>query len=142
MRPFDGSAVLDPLTEVYPAANVLLEAAKAGDRDAHYALSGLWLSEGIPFAFKTKPGIYEALRIWLAHRLNIQAKQITVVGSGRQGYSLSPDQNVGRPFVPQSDLDMTVISSSLFQRLCDTFCRWEQDYGCASTARARESIVG
>ncbi len=94
MRPFDVSAVLDPLTEVYPAANVLLEAAKAGDRDVRYALSRLWLSEGISFAFKTKPGIYEALRIWLARRLNVQAKQITVVGSGSQGYSLSPDQNV------------------------------------------------
>jgi hypothetical protein len=128
MRPFDVSAVLDPLTEVYPAANVLLEAAKAGDRDVRYALSRLWLSEGIPFAFKTRPGIYEALRIWLARRLNVQAKQITLVGSGRQGYSLSPDQNVGRPFGAHSDLDMTVISSSLFQRLREAFCRWEEDY--------------
>jgi len=128
MRPFDVSAVLDPLTEVYPAANVLLGAAKAGDRDVRYALSRLWLSEGIPFAFKTKPGIYEALRIWLARHLNVQAKQITVVGSGRLGYSLSPDQNAGRPFGPHSDLDMTIISSSLFQRLREAFCRWEQDY--------------
>ena len=128
MRPFDVSKVLDPLIEVYPAANVLLEAVKVGDRDVRYALSRLWLSEGIPFAFKTRPGIYEALRIWLARRLNVQAKQITVVGSGRQGYSLSPDQNVGRPFGPQSDLDMTVVSSSLFERLREAFCRWEQDY--------------
>ncbi len=128
MQPFEVSAVLDPLTEIYPAPNVLLEAAKAGDRDVRYALSRLWLSEGIPFAFKTKPGIYEALRIWLARRINVQAKQITVVGSGRQGYSLSPDASVGRPFGPQSDLDMTVISSSLFQRLKEAFLRWEQDY--------------
>ncbi len=128
MRPFEVSAVLDPLTEVYPAANVLLEAAKVGDRDVRYALSRLWLSEGIPFAFKTRPGTYEALRIWVARRLNVQAKQITVVGSGRQGYSLSPDQNVGRPFGPHSDLDMTVISSSLFQHLREAFWRWEQDY--------------
>jgi hypothetical protein len=128
MRPFDVSAVLDPLTEVYPAANVLLEAAKAGDRDVRYALSRLWLSEGIPFAFKTRPGIYEALRIWLARRLNVQAKQITVVGSGRQGYSLSPDQNVGRSFGPQSDLDITAVSSTLFERLREAFYRWEKDY--------------
>jgi hypothetical protein len=128
MQPFDVSAVLDPLTEVYPAANILLKAVKAGDRNVQSALSGLWLSEGIPFAFKTRPGIYEALRIWLARRLNVQAKQITIIGSGRQGYSLSPDQNVGRPFGQKSDLDMTAVSLSLFERLREAFFRWKQDY--------------
>ena len=128
MQPFNVSAALDPLTEVYPPANVLLRAVKAGDRDARYAISRLWLSEGIPFAFKARPAVYEALRIWLARYLDIQAKEITIIGSGRQGFSLSPDQNVGRPFGPQSDLDMTVISSSLFQRLRAAFGRWEQDY--------------
>ena len=58
MKPFDVSAVLDPLTDVYPSANVLLGAAKAGDRDARYAISRLWLSEGIPFAFKARPAVY------------------------------------------------------------------------------------
>lgn len=128
MQPFNVSAALDPLTEVYPPVDVLLKAAKTGDRNARYAISRLWLSEGIPFAFKARPAVYEALRIWLAHRLNIQAKEITIIGSGRQGFSLSSDQNVGRPFGPQSDLDMTVISSNLFQRLRAAFGRWEQDY--------------
>lgn len=128
MRPFDVSAVLDPLTEVYPAANVLLEAAKAGDRDVCYALSRLWLSEGIPFAFKTRPGIYEALRIWLARRLDVYAKEITLVGSGRQGFCLSPGANLCRPFAEHSDLDLTVVSESLFQRIQAAFVRWEGDY--------------
>ena len=128
MRSFDVSALLHPLTEVYPSVGVLLEAAKAGDRDVRDAISRLWLSEGIPFAFKARPGIYEALRTWLARNLNIHAKEITLIGSGRLGFSLSPDQNIGRQFGPQSDLDMTVISPSLFQRLRDAFSRWEQDY--------------
>lgn len=128
MRPFEVSAVLDPLTEIYPPADVLLGAAKAGDRNVRYAISRLWLSEGIPFAFKTRPAVYEAVRFWLARRLEIQAKEVTVIGSGRQGFSLSPDQNVGRAFGPQSDLDMTVISSGLFLRLRDAYERWAQDY--------------
>ena len=128
MQPFNVSAILDPLTEVYPSADVLLAAARAGDRDVRYAICRLWLSEGIPFAFKARPAVYEALRIWLARRLDVQAKEVTIVGSGRQGYSLSPDQNAGRPFGQQSDLDMTTISVRLFERLRDAFGRWEQDY--------------
>jgi hypothetical protein len=128
MQPFNVSAVLDPLTEVYPPADVLLGAVKAGDWDVRNAISRLWLSEGIPFAFKARPALYEAIRIWLARRLGVQAKEITIIGSGRQGFSLSPDKNVGQPFRPQSDLDMTVVSSRLFQSLRDTFGRWEQDY--------------
>ena len=128
MQPFNVSVVLDPLTEVYPAADVLLAAVKASDRDVRYAISRLWLSEGIPFAFRARPALYEALRIWLARRLQVQAKEITIIGSGRQGFSLSPDENVGQPFRPESDLDMTVVSSRLFQSLGDAFVRWEQDY--------------
>ena len=128
LQPFDVSVALDPLTEAYPPANLLLEAAKTGDRDVRYAMSRLWLSEGVPFAFKSRPGVYEALRIWLARRLDVEAKEITIIGSGRQGFSLSPDQNVGRPFGSHSDLDFTVISSNLFPRLVDAFRRWEQDY--------------
>ena len=128
MRPFDVSAVLDAVTEVYPPADVLLAAARTGDRDVRYAISRLWLSEGIPFAFRSRPSIYEALRIWLARSLDVQAKEITIVGSARQGFSLSPDKNVGRAFGPQSDLDMTVISLILLQRLSDAFWRWDQDY--------------
>ena len=128
MQPFNVSATLDPLTEVYPSADVLLAAARAGDRDVRYAICRLWLSEGIPFAFKARPAVYEALRIWLARRLDVQAKEVTIVGSGRQGYSLSPDQNAGRPFGQQSDLDMTTISVRLFERLRDAFGRWEKDY--------------
>ncbi|OFZ98688.1 MAG: hypothetical protein A3H35_08035 [Betaproteobacteria bacterium RIFCSPLOWO2_02_FULL_62_17] len=128
MHPFDISAVLDPLTEIYPSADVLLRAAKTGDRDVRYAISRLWLSEGIPFAFMTRPSIYEALRIWLARRLDVQAKEITIIGSGRQGYSLSPDKNVGQAFGPHSDLDVTVVSSRMYQSLADAFWRWEHDY--------------
>lgn len=128
MQPFNVSAVLDPLTETYPPADVLLEAAKTGDRDVRYAMSRLWLSEGIPFAFKIRPGVYEALRMWLARRLDVEAKTITIIGSGRQGFSLSPDETLGRPFGSHSDLDFTVLSSSLFRRLEDDFRRWAQDY--------------
>jgi hypothetical protein len=128
MRPLNVSATLDSLITTYPSVHELLGAARTSDREVHSAISRLWLSEGIPFAFKAKPAVYEALRIWLACRLGVQAKEITVIGSGRQGFSLGSDQSVGRPFGPHSDLDMTAVAPELFQRLSDAFVRWEQDY--------------
>ena len=53
-------------------------------------LARLWISEGIPFAFRKCPGLYGEVRDSLAKGLELDAKQISVVGSGRLGYSLAP----------------------------------------------------
>jgi hypothetical protein len=128
MRPFDVYKALDSLTDHYPSADTLLTAAADRDANVRQAMSRLWLSEGIPFAFKARPGTYEAVRIWLALRLGVQAKEVTIIGSGRQGFSLSPDQYIRRPFGEHSDLDFTVISPELFQRVRGALEHWMSDY--------------
>jgi hypothetical protein len=128
MRPFDVNKALDSLTDHYPSADTLLTAAADRDVNVRQAMSRLWLSEGIPFAFKARPGTYEAVRIWLARRLGVQAKEVTIIGSGRQGFSLSPDPNIRRPFGAHSDLDFTVISPELFQRVRDALELWMSNY--------------
>jgi len=134
MRPFDVSPALEPLRDVYPSADAILEAAREGDRDARYAIARLWLSEGIPHSFKARPGLYESLRRWLARRLDVHAKEVTLVGSGRQGFCLSPGADLRRPFGEHSDLDLTVVSSSLFLRLEAAFSRWHADYTAGHVA--------
>src|SRR5258706_16481232 len=69
MRPFEVSSALEPLRETYPSADALLDAARTGNRDARHAIARLWLSEGIPFAFRTRPSVYESLRAWLSRLL-------------------------------------------------------------------------
>jgi len=128
MKPFDLSPAQEGLREIYPPVNVILDAIRSGDKDARYALARLWLSEGIPYCFKAQPALYESLRLWLSRRLGVQAKEITLVGSGRQGFSLTPGSDVGRPFGPHSDLDLAFISPPLFQTLEATFKHWEADY--------------
>jgi hypothetical protein len=64
----------------------------------------------------------------MARRLNVQAKEITLIGSGRQGFCLTTGGNLGQAFGEHSDLDFTVISNILFQRLKETFDRWAADY--------------
>lgn len=138
MRPFDVSPALEPLREVYPSADDILAAARGGDRDARYAIVRLWLSEGIPHSFKARPSLYEALRRWLSLRLDVYAKEITIIGSGRQGFCLSPGSVLGRPFGEHSDLDLTVVSESLFRRLEAAFARWNADYAAGSVAPRHE----
>ena len=88
---------------------------------------GLWLTEGCPQAFKQHPAIWEEVRTWLASQLRICSKEITVVGSARFGFSLAP-KTWGWPFTEKSDLDLAVVSSTLFSTVTETFHEWMNDY--------------
>jgi len=139
MRAFEVSPAIEPLRAVYPPAELIMTAIRGGNKDARYAIARLWLSEGIPYAFKDRPGLYESLRRWLACQLDVQAKEITVVGSGRQGFCLSPGKNIGRPFGDHSDLDLTAISLRLFGILVATFERWNKEYMARAVSPRNDS---
>ena len=49
----------------------------------------------------------------LANNLGLFADSITMVGSGRIGFSLDPDR-FGAPFSVRSDLDVVVVSERMF----------------------------
>lgn len=123
MKSFQLSADACLLSEAYPAPETLRQVAS---RLAYQEVEGTgrqWLTEGVPFAFRGCPLLYEALRSWYARELSLDAKDVTLVGSGRLGYSLSP-KAFGRPFGPRSDLDLAVVSQSLFATLTDEFNAW------------------
>jgi hypothetical protein len=71
------------------------------------------LITGVPFAFRDSPADYDTLRATLGAALHLSVDAMTVVGSGRIGFSLSPEK-YGAPFLPESDLDVAVISAELF----------------------------
>ena len=103
------------------------------------AIARQWLSEGIPFAFRECPAVYESLRSWLSLKLGVKAKEISLVGSARVGSSLAP-QKLGDPFSPGSDLDIFVVSDCLFAAMGDDYRRWLLDYhrGRISPKNTRE----
>lgn len=142
MKPFNIPKALGSLIDTYPTVETIVEAIKAGDRDTYSALARLWLSEGIPYCFRSRPAIYEGMRMWLSQQLKVHAKEITLIGSGRQGYSLSPDENLGRSFGEYSDLDLTAVSSVLFEQLEGVFNLWRADYlaGIVSPRHTQEKI--
>lgn len=140
MEPFKVAAPLAKLTNPYPAAKSVLEVASKGGEQARIALARLWLSEGIPFAFKECPGLYESVRTWLSGWLGVTAKEISLTGSARLGESLSPEQ-VGKPFDEKSDLDIFVVSNVLFEKLREDFRSWSFDFesGKVQPTNSREA---
>ena len=73
MEPFTVPAPLKNLRDHYPSAEIVADIARTGGEQANIALARLWLSEGIPFAFKSCPGLYETVRTWLSARLSVEA---------------------------------------------------------------------
>lgn len=88
----------------------------------------LWWSEGIPYVFRNCPALYESIRGWLGATIGVHPKLITLIGSSRLGYSLAPAPRYGNPFNAESDLDFSVVSSSLFEHCSNTFQAWKEDY--------------
>lgn len=128
MQPFPLSKRSRDLTTQYPDAAALIDVGRTLDYFEQQGLLRLWVSEGIPYAFRNTPMLYENVRGWLATKLNVHAKNITVVGSARLGYSLAPFPVYGRPFGPHSDLDFAIISEWLFGQLSDVALKWAADY--------------
>ncbi len=124
-RPFTN----DPrLSSHFPSPDELEKTLAKASRTSREVVARLWLSEGLPSAFLTSPAVYEDLRGWLASRLNVHPKEITLIGSARIGYSLSPPPEFGRPFAVRSDLDLCIVSRDLFQRVTASFDEFSADY--------------
>lgn len=107
----------------YPPAPEIARAGRDGSEQARHALARLWLSEGIPWAFRQCPALYEAVRAWLGAILDIDPKEIGITGSGRLGTSLSP-RKMGRAYSEASDLDLFVVSENIFRQLHEEFTNW------------------
>ena len=140
-RPFSMSANLSALPNPFPTSDQVLVALGGGTRREREAFVRLWLSEGVPFSFRDCPAVFEELRSWLGYRLDVHPKEVTLIGSGRIGYSLARGDQYGREFSDESDLDFSVISSSLFSLLAQTFQRFCDDYesGRVSPSTEREA---
>ena len=71
------------------------------------------LFSGAPYAFQKRPSEYGKAIAHLSTALNVKAESITLVGSGRFGFSLAP-YKFGRPFNDRSDLDFIIVDAAFF----------------------------
>src|SRR5438128_1548062 len=131
----------DPrLSSQFPSPERLKAALSGASHLAREIFARLWVTEGFPFAFLSCPATYEDLRGWLGSELSVHPKEITLIGSARAGYSLARPPEFGRPFRAGSDLDFSMVSSTLFQRVASEFASFVKDYkeGAARPRTERE----
>jgi hypothetical protein len=140
MLPFEISEKFGDFNKLYPECEDLIQIIKSGPYYEKLEIARLWLSEGIPYAFKNCPIIYEKIRGWMAYRFGIHAKEITLIGSGRIGYSLAPHPKLGKAFDSTSDLDFSAITNKLFDQCVYAFDLWSDDYskGIVSATNSAE----
>jgi hypothetical protein len=137
-NPFLRSLPLSSLHSPHPQPNDLAHAIKASSLLDFERLAELWMTEGIPFAFRSSPDLYQIVRKWLSLRLAIGTKDITLIGSGRFGYKLSDRPDFGRPFSNRSDLDLTIVSMPLYSKLEREATQWIQDFSSATIKPSHE----
>jgi hypothetical protein len=65
------------------------------------------------------------VRSWIGYRLQVEPRNITVIGSARLGWSLSSGHAFGKPYNDQSDLDFQIISDRLFANVVADFELWK-----------------
>jgi len=90
------------------------------DRDIEDFVS-LWLAEGAAECFSHAPIMFQLLRGFVGRRLGVSSRDVGLTGSGKIGFSLSPDKSFADFDKHGSDLDIFVVSSELFDRLTADF---------------------
>lgn len=104
------------LLQYHPESDLLKKALLSAGHKERLGIASLWLSEGIPHAFLSTPAVYQQLRSDFSKKFGIGFKDVSVVGSSRFGYSLA-DYKFGEKFGEQSDLDLCIINSELFEKI-------------------------
>jgi hypothetical protein len=119
---------LSRLSYPFPKAEEFEDLLSNCDQRCRAILAGLWLTEGAPFAFRKCPARYEEIRGWLGTQFQVNSKQITLIGSARIGFSLAPSPKFGTAFGEHSDLDIALVSKSLYGRVASAYELFSLDY--------------
>jgi hypothetical protein len=104
----------------------------------------LHLLEGIPFAFRELPLAFEIIRERIADALGINPQDVSLVGSGRIGFSLASHKALQDYKPGVSDLDLLVISEELFHKLVEEYEQgvvvWRSGRVAVSEAQQRRLV--
>lgn len=128
MTPFDLSILPKAAFDRYPSPVELLQYSRQLSKLELTGYLRHQVTEGIPFVFLNNPLLYEVVREWLSKKLEVHARDVTLIGSGRMGFSMAPAPDFGAPYTTASDLDLTIVSAKLFAELKQTFDQWKNDY--------------
>ena len=74
------------------------------------------------------PHEYFNLRSEVANCFELHPNQVLVVGSAKLGFSIVPDKPY-RPFCDESDIDVALVSSTLFDKIWEDVYRYKDEVG-------------
>jgi hypothetical protein len=97
----------------YPSKEAFAEMLKTLHHDE--LVARYLLTREMPFAFMERKSGYAYLIGQIAKSLGTTVESVTLIGSGRIGFSLDPFK-FGVPFSRRSDLDFAIVDSVLFDR--------------------------
>lgn len=103
-------AGIEHLSNEYPSPD---EFKKLLEQFPEDVLAKRYLLTGIPHIFREHPLQYISFCETVARNLDIGSHDVSVIGSARIGFSLSPDK-YGRELKGGSDVDTVVVSEKLF----------------------------
>lgn len=126
INPFLISSDAIDFRELYPDPLLLRKVYLNTNYSERLGIIRLWMTEGIPYAFKSHPLLFEEIRDFIAKSLKVETKEISLVGSARIGYSLSKKE-WGRPFNSKSDYDFIIVSNILYSNIVKDFQKWVKD---------------
>ena len=89
-----------------------------------------YIMDNSPFAFTMvyeKPLIFEQVRQYISHILDVDVNNIKLIGSTKTGFSMGYD-NYGAPYKKDRDLDLMILDEVLFSKLRIEFGVWQKAY--------------
>lgn len=89
-----------------------------------------YIMDNAPYAFNEvykKPLLFEQVKQYIAHILDIDINHIKLIGSTKTGFRMGVN-GYGSPYSKVSDLDFMIIDEKLFSRLVDEFNVWNAAY--------------
>lgn len=115
--PFPFNSSTKPVTDPQLVYSVFTEQLAKLEGSDLVPFIRCYVQERTPAAFATCPLLWEAIRVWISKRLEVDAREIGLSGSAQSGFSLNP-KNRGTPFNPnKSDLDLFIVNEKFFLKL-------------------------
>ena len=82
---------------------------------------------------------YDEFKIYMSQKLDLHVNNIAIVGSAKLGFSLAPQKNF-KKFQENSDIDLVIVSSSLYRQVWTSFINLSQKYHLKNYNRITSDI--
>ncbi|MDX6042624.1 hypothetical protein [Scandinavium lactucae] len=112
----------------YPTSDVFIESLEHVEKAFLPFYLRYHVHGGIPFFLKDNPFVYEKCKQFIADRLSLNPRDITIIGSRAIGFSMSPPPKFGNAARDDSDMDFSIVSEQLFHEMKNVFNQWMADY--------------